>query len=72
MILRESAASFNMFCSESVSLEKIGRIPYGVSADPEVLPACGADLRGFCRPSGKYGRSSGAVRGQLHGDSGFP
>ena len=47
-------------------------IPYGVSADPEVLPACGADLRGFCRPSGKYGWPSGAVRGQLHGDSGFP
>ena len=52
--------------------KKIGRIPYGVSADPEVLPACGADLRGFCRTSGKYGRPSGAVRGQLHGDSGFP
>ena len=37
-----------------------------------MLPACGADLRGFCRSSGKYGRPSGAVRGQLHGDSGFP
>ena len=58
--------------SQFYSGKKIGRIPYGVSADPEVLPACGADLRGFCRPSGKYGRPSGAVRGQLHGDSGFP
>ena len=44
---------------------------YGVSADTEVLPACGADFRGFGRPAGKYGWPPGAVRGELHGDSGF-
>ena len=65
-------AVLSVYAESVLFRKKIGRIPYGVSADPEVLPACGADLRGFCRSSGKYGRPSGAVRGQLHGDSGFP
>ena len=68
----EEPGVLSVYAESVLFRKKIGRIPYGVSADPEVLPACGADLRGFCRTSGKYGRPSGAVRGQLHGDSGFP